>query len=149
MILDTNRVWSGLAHSCPSTTVRRPVPRSSSLQPISAGHEEVPLSTTSQEAGGRATGQALPPTVPARISAVMSRRFLEPVAVAFTSATLLFLRLMVPTPVGVADNYDGSRLLCHLSLHSTSSSDYMRMWTTWRYVFKAGNTCATTPYFNV
>ena len=115
---------------------------------ISAGHEEVPLSTTSQEAGDRATGQALTPAAPHRISAVLSRRFLEPVAVAFTSATLLFLRLLFPTPFGVADNYDGSRLLCHLSLYSTGSSSEMRMWVNFRYVIKPASTwnCSKTPY---
>nr|WP_228563205.1 polyprenol monophosphomannose synthase [Catenulispora rubra] len=108
------------------------------------------MSTTSQEAGGRATGQALPPAVPRRISAVISRRFLEPVAVAFTSATLLFLRLMFPTPVGVADNYDGSRLLCHLSLYSTGGSDEMRMWVNFTYVIKQKSlwNCSKTPYGN-
>ncbi|GAA2013023.1 hypothetical protein GCM10009839_04540 [Catenulispora yoronensis] len=63
------------------------------------------------------------------------------------AAVLLFARLMLPTPVGVADNYDGSRLLCHLSLKSIDSSDIMRRWVTWQYVSKAGNTCRTTPYF--
>ena len=32
------------------------------------------------------------------------------------SAILLMLRLFVPRPVGVADNYDGVRLMCHLGV---------------------------------
>ncbi|NUP48257.1 MAG: hypothetical protein HOW97_13235 [Catenulispora sp.] len=32
------------------------------------------------------------------------------------SAVLLILRLLVPRPVGVADNYDGTRLMCHLGV---------------------------------
>ncbi|MBS2540135.1 hypothetical protein KGQ20_46100 [Catenulispora sp. NF23] len=32
------------------------------------------------------------------------------------SAVLLMLRLFVPRPVGVADNYDGVRLMCHLGV---------------------------------
>ncbi|GAA1977300.1 hypothetical protein [Catenulispora subtropica] len=37
-------------------------------------------------------------------------------AVGTGSAVLLLLRLFVPRPVGVADNYDGVRLMCHLGI---------------------------------
>lgn len=37
-------------------------------------------------------------------------------AVGAGSAALLMLRLLVPRPVGVADNYDGVRLMCHLGV---------------------------------
>ncbi|WP_194927863.1 glycan biosynthesis hexose transferase WsfD [Catenulispora pinisilvae] len=37
-------------------------------------------------------------------------------AVGAGSAVLLILRLFVPRPVGVADNYDGVRLMCHLGV---------------------------------
>ncbi|ACU76999.1 Dolichyl-phosphate beta-D-mannosyltransferase [Catenulispora acidiphila DSM 44928] len=83
-----------------------------------------------------------------RIGALLSRRVVEPVSVAFGTAVLLFARLMLPVPVGVADNYDGSRLLCHLSLYTTGSSDQMRAWVNFAYVTKPAGTwnCTTTPY---
>jgi hypothetical protein len=65
------------------------------------------LSTVSQEKGGRATGETVPAAPPGRIRALLSRRLVEPVCVALGAAVLLFTRLMLPTPVGVADNYDG------------------------------------------
>jgi len=72
----------------------------------------------------------------------------EPLSVAFGAAVLLFTRLMVPVPVGVADNYDGSRLLCHLGLYTTGSSDQMRAWVNFTYVMKQASTwnCTKTPY---
>jgi dolichol-phosphate mannosyltransferase len=73
---------------------------------------------------------------------------LEPVSVAFGAAVLLFARLMLPAPVGVADNYDGSRLLCHLGLYTTGDSGQMRAWAQFTYVTKQGPdwTCSHTPY---
>ena len=123
------------------------------LQPtpqlISAGYEEVPLSTVSQEKGGGATEEIVPPAPPGRIRALLSRRLMEPLGVAFGTAVLLFARLMLPTPVGVADNYDGGRLLCHLSLHSAAPSDWMRQWVTFQYSIKSGADCGDPGYFGV
>jgi dolichol-phosphate mannosyltransferase len=73
----------------------------------------------------------------------------EPLSVAVGAAVLLFARLMLPVPVGVADNYDGSRLLCHLGLYTTGTSDQMRAWANFTYVIKRaseGWTCSHTPY---
>jgi GT2 family glycosyltransferase len=117
-------------------------------QLFSAGHKEVPLSTASQEKGGSAAIAAPPVASTRRISAHPIRRVVEPVSVAFGAAVLLFARLMFPVPVGVADNYDGSRLLCHLSLYTTGSSDQMRAWVQFQYVIKQSSTwnCSKTPY---
>ena len=93
-----------------------------------------------------AADSAAPHTSRVRIRAVLSRRVVEPVTVAFGTAVLLFVRLMFPVPVGVADNYDGSRLLCHLHLYTTGSSDQMRAWVNFQYVIKQGWTCSQSPY---
>ncbi|WP_344659087.1 hypothetical protein, partial [Catenulispora subtropica] len=110
------------------------------------------MSTASQETAGTAT-TAVAPAGPSgrtgRIRTLLSRGFVEPVSVAFGAAVLLFARLMFPAPVGVADNYDGSRLLCHLSLKSVANTDSMRMWVTWQYIHKSGYNCATDNYFGV
>ena len=112
---------------------------------FSAGHKEVPLSTTSQEKDGAAE-VATPSPAPHRIAGYAIRRILEPFSVGFSAAVLLFARLMFPTPVGVADNYDGSRLLCHLGLYTTGNSGQMRAWVNFTYVIKQGWTCTKTPY---
>ncbi|MEY9925991.1 GT2 family glycosyltransferase [Catenulispora sp. GP43] len=106
------------------------------------------MSITSQERSG--TPDAADPKAPraglTRILAVVSRRVVEPVSVGFSAAVLLFVRLMFPVPVGVADNYDGSRLLCHLGLYTTGNSDQMRHWVNFTYVIKQGWNCTKTPY---
>nr|WP_323746087.1 polyprenol monophosphomannose synthase [Catenulispora pinisilvae] len=106
------------------------------------------MSTASQEKGGPAEVLTSSAASPRRIAAYPFRRLLEPVSVAFGAAVLLFARLMFPKPVGVADNYDGSRLLCHLHLVATGNSDQMRAWVNFQYVIKPASTwnCLKTPY---
>nr|WP_329956231.1 polyprenol monophosphomannose synthase [Catenulispora pinistramenti] len=104
------------------------------------------MSTASQEKGDSAEVVTSSAASPRRIAAYPFRRLLEPVSVAFGAAVLLFARLMFPTPVGVADNYDGSRLLCHLGLYTTGNSGQMRAWVNFQYVIKQGWNCSQTPY---
>ncbi|NUR26039.1 MAG: hypothetical protein HOV83_09365, partial [Catenulispora sp.] len=104
------------------------------------------MSTASQETGPATTEVASAGSA-GRIRTLLSRRVVEPASVAFGAALLLFARLMYPTPVGVADNWDGGRLLCHLKLHSVAGSDVIRMWTTWEYIYKSDHSCADANYF--
>lgn len=47
--------------------------------------------------------------------------------VLLTSLSVMFLRFLVPKPVGMADNGDGWRLLCHLGGDSTVVQKYVQM----------------------
>lgn len=59
------------------------------------------------------------------------------------SAVLLILRLFVPRPVGVADNYDGVRLMCHLGVdvRLPKGTPRLRDYVYYRYDHRAAFTC--------
>lgn len=59
------------------------------------------------------------------------------------SAVLLMLRLLVPRPVGVADNYDGARLMCHLGVDARvpSGTPRLRDYVNVHYYHLAHYTC--------
>lgn len=76
-----------------------------------------------------------------------TRAVLEPLAVALGAATVLFTRLNVPNQVGVADNYDGGRLLCHFSLvQRIKGSSVIQNYAWFEYVQRPGNTCEKSQY---
>jgi dolichol-phosphate mannosyltransferase len=60
------------------------------------------------------------------------------------SALLLMLRLFVPRPVGVADNYDGVRLMCHLGVdvRLPRNSPRLRDYVYYSYYHIKGFTCS-------
>jgi hypothetical protein len=64
-------------------------------------------------------------------------------AVGAGSAVLLMLRLFVPRPVGVADNYDGVRLMCHLGVdvRLPRNTPRLRDYVYYRYDHLAHFTC--------
>jgi dolichol-phosphate mannosyltransferase len=105
--------------------------------------------TAPEEPAPPATGPISRTASPAGLVRRTARRAWEPAAVGATTALLLFLRLMFPKPVGFADNYDGSRLFCHLGLKSTYDTTFMRHWVTFQYIHKPNVSCTTTPYFKV
>src|SRR5205823_328053 len=91
-----------------------------------------------------ATGRAL---LAAGWAAGWAGRVFEPVAVGFGTATLLFARLNFPKQVGVADNYDGGRLLCHLSLvQRIHGGSVIQDYAWFKYVQRSGNTCGKDQY---
>lgn len=59
------------------------------------------------------------------------------------SAILLMVRLFVPRPVGVADNYDGVRLMCHLGVdvRLPRNTPRLRDYVYYRYDHLAHFTC--------
>jgi hypothetical protein len=59
------------------------------------------------------------------------------------SALLLMVRLFVPRPVGVADNYDGVRLMCHLGVdvRLPRNTPRLRDYVYYRYDHLAHFTC--------
>lgn len=59
------------------------------------------------------------------------------------SAVLLILRLFVPRPVGMADNYDGVRLMCHLGVdvRLPKGTPRLRDYVYYRYDHRAEFTC--------
>lgn len=76
-----------------------------------------------------------------------TRRVFEPLAVGLGSATLLFTRLMVPNQVGIADNYDGGRLLCHFNvIQAGTGSTVLQKFVQFTYVSKGSTSCGLTQY---
>ncbi|MEY9905537.1 hypothetical protein ABIA35_001753 [Catenulispora sp. MAP12-49] len=75
---------------------------------------------------------------PSRLSATVLAA-----AVGIGSAVLLMLRLFVPRPVGVADNYDGVRLMCHLGVdvRLPKNTPRLRDYVYYRYDHLAHFTC--------
>lgn len=75
---------------------------------------------------------------PSRLSATVLAA-----AVGTGSAILLMLRLFVPRPVGVADNYDGVRLMCHLGVdvRLPRNTPRLRDYVYYRYDHLAHFTC--------
>jgi dolichol-phosphate mannosyltransferase len=64
-------------------------------------------------------------------------------AVGAGSAVLLILRLFVPRPVGMADNYDGVRLMCHLGVdvRLPRGTPRLRDYVYYRYDHRAEFSC--------
>ena len=60
------------------------------------------------------------------------------------SAALLVVRLMIPQPVGVADSYDGARLMCHfgIDMHLPNGAARLHDYVTFRYDRMPGTSCA-------
>jgi alpha-1,2-mannosyltransferase len=89
----------------------------------------------------------LRPVVASAAKRLRTRQVFEPLLVGSTSAALLFLRLMFPNQVGVADNSDGGRLLCHTKLvPGGSGSSAIQQFASFTYVFKPSKGCAQASY---
>ncbi|WP_194905437.1 glycan biosynthesis hexose transferase WsfD [Catenulispora rubra] len=60
------------------------------------------------------------------------RAVLDPIGLGITAAVLMAVRLLVPVPVGMADNNDGSRLLCPLG--ADAGAVHSNGFPYWRYL---------------
>jgi alpha-1,2-mannosyltransferase len=87
------------------------------------------------------------PFVSGALRRLRTRAVFEPLIVGATSAALLFARLVFPNQVGVADNSDGGRLLCHTKLvPSGTGSSAIQQFASFTYVFKPSKGCAQASY---
>ena len=72
------------------------------------------------------------------------RNVVSPVLVGATATTALLVRLLYPQPVGVADSYDGPRLMCHLNvdMHLVRGAERLREFVTFRYDHSHNAACS-------